>query len=151
MAKTKYRRKYAQMLIDYFTKYLDMQELQSEAEKEQKKKKLPKGYPTFTKFARSLGVTARTLRNWRDENPEFAEAMEFASEIQDDILDERGLIGIYDGRTAMKIRELKRNARDRSESNDGSKIVLEIKSDGSEAIALKKWEESVDEESDYRV
>lgn len=145
--KTKYRRKYAQMLIDYFTKYLDMRELQSEAEKGQKKKKLPEGYPTFTKFARSLGVTARTLRNWRDENPEFAEAMEFASEMQDDILDERGLIGVYDGRTAMKIRELKAS---KAGADGGAHLVISLNDDrAEEKIEIKRWTEEVHEDVEY--
>lgn len=165
--KTKYKNKYADELVEYFMRFLEMRDdpqLDDSAErhgmvtieigedgKAQKKNPPMSGYPSLIKFAIKIGVTPQTLNNWKDKHEEFKEACEFADAIQDEILNERALMGEVDGRVAMKIRELKQNARDRAEAGAGSKVVLEIKSDGVDAIKLNKWDGAINEETDYRV
>ena len=126
MAKTKYKQKYCHMLVEYFLKFIELRddpEIGDAAERhgmtqikiengEATAERTPStGYPTMTKFAIKMGVTPMTLRNWRAEFPEFDEACEFAEAIGNDVLDERALTGKCDGRVAMKIRELKQNAK----------------------------------------
>ena len=164
--KTKYKNKYADELVEYFMRFLEMRDdpqLDDSAERhgmvtieigeDGKAQKNPpmSGYPSLIKFAIKIGVTPQTLNNWKDKHEEFAEACEFADAIQDEILNERALTGEVDGRVAMKIRELKIAARRADANESGTKIVLEINGDGEKPIELKKWDGEVNEEADYKV
>src|SRR5438105_3374746 len=42
--------------------------------------------PTFEIFAGSLGITARSLRNWCKDHPEFADAYERCQDVQKSFL-----------------------------------------------------------------
>ena len=166
MAKTRYKKSYCDEVVSYFLKFIEMRDEPDrgdEAErhgmvhvtiengKATKNEKPCSGYPTLTKFAIKIGVTPRTITNWRQKYPEFDEACEFADQIQDDILSERALFGDVDGRVAMKIRELKVNAR-REESNGAErKITLVIESDGENEIPIQKWTGEVNEDTGYKV
>ena len=166
MAKTRYKKSYCDEVVAYFLKFIEMRDEPdrgNEAErhgmvhvtiengKATKNEKPCAGYPTLTKFAIKIGVTPRTITNWRQKYPEFDEACEFADQIQDDILSERALFGDVDGRVAMKIRELKANAR-REESNGAErKITLVIESDGENEIPIQKWTGEVNEDTGYKV
>ena len=164
--KGKYKEKYAEELVDYFKRFIELRDdpdVDSEASRHGMvtvdlsggratvTQRPCAGYPSLVKFAIKIGVTPQTLNNWRDKHEEFREAMEFADLIQDEVLNERALRGLVDGKVAMKIRELKMNAKDRAESGGASKIILEINGDGESPIELKKWDGVVDEETDYRV
>lgn len=166
MPASKYKNKYAVELLEYFKRFIEMRDdpdVDDAAERHGMvtvdlsgsgatvTKKPCSGYPSLVKFAIKIGVTPQTLNNWRDKHDDFREAMEFADLIQDEVLNERALTGAVDGRVAMKIRELKMNAKDRAESGGASKIILEINGDGESPIELKKWDGVVDEETDYRV
>lgn len=166
MAKTRYKKSYCDEIVAYFLKFIEMRDDPDEGDsaerhgmvhvtiengKATKNEKPCSGYPTLTKFAIKIGVTPRTITNWRQKYPEFDEACEFADQIQDDILNERALFGDVDGRVAMKIRELKYNAR-RDESNGADrKITLVIESDGEDEIPLQKWTGEVNEDTGYKV
>lgn len=73
-----YKKKYCQEMIDYFLTHV-------EANKS--------GIPEFLEFALKIGVTARTLRNWKDAHEEFREAYAFCNEIQEWYLENTGLSG----------------------------------------------------------
>lgn len=167
MAKTRYKKSYCDEVMAYFLKFIDMRDehpkedgekntqgmisITIEDGKARTNTKPCNGYPTLTKFAIKIGVTPRTITNWRQKYPEFDEACEFADQIQDDILSERALFGDVDGRVAMKIRELKANAR-REESNGAErKITLVIESDGENEIPIQKWTGEVNEDTGYKV
>ena len=168
MPSVKYRREFADELVAYFMKFIELRddpEIDDGAErhgmvtveigkngKVTKKQKPSSGYPTLTKFAIKIGVTPRTLTNWKNKYPAFAEACEFADAIQDDILNERALVGDVDGRVAMKIRELKINARrmaDGEGGREGLKIEMCNHIDQNETIELKEWEGEVVEDTEY--
>ena len=51
--------------------------------------------PLFATFAHSINVSQATLNNWAKEFPEFAEAMEFAHNKQEEILTTNCLRGFY--------------------------------------------------------
>jgi hypothetical protein len=170
--KTKYKNKYADELVEYFMRFLEMRDdpqLDDSAErhgmvtieigengKAQKKNPPMSGYPSLIKFAIKIGVTPQTLNNWKDKHEEFAEACEFADAIQDEILNERALTGEVDGRVAMKIRELKIAARRNAEADEAagfaSKFGIEIMrhiTSGS-GLEVKEWCGEVVEDESYK-
>ena len=166
MPKTKYKKEYAEKLVAYFLKFLELRDDPAnwkKAEQEERiladelgnlTKDLPpcSGYPTLNKFAIKIGVTPRTITNWREKYPAFAEACEFADAIQDDILNERALTGAVDGRVAMKIRELKQNAKKAGAESDGGGVRLTINvgaDDQDQQIEIQRWTGPVNEDTDY--
>ena len=167
MAKPKYKKKYADDLLTYFFKFIDMRDnpreetvfdnhglyLMEPGVDDVYRALPPKpatGYPTLTKFAIMKGVTPRTITNWRKKYKEFDEACEFADAVQDDILNERALTGDVDGRVAMKIRELKAAAKKEATQESGSRLVLTFAEDGSDQkIEIKKWVGEINEDTEY--
>ena len=164
MAKTRYKKSYCDEIVSYFLKFIEMRDEPDrgdEAErhgmvhvtiengKATKNEKPCSGYPTLTKFAIKIGVTPRTITNWRQKYPEFDEACEFADQIQDDILSERALFGDVDGRVAMKIRELKANAKRSEDDAHLGGFQINIKNYSNETIELKEYEEDVSEDTGY--
>jgi hypothetical protein len=104
----------------------------------------------MVRFADSIGVTPRTIRNWRKSHDDFDEACSIADEIQDEVLNEMGLFGDADGRVAMKIRELKLNNKRDDESGGGAKLVINLNDDkGAERIEIKKWVGEINEDTEY--
>jgi hypothetical protein len=51
--------------------------------------------PTFTGFAISVGVTQRTIYNWAAKYPEFQDAMDYCNAVQDDMLQQFALNGVW--------------------------------------------------------
>ena len=165
MPKSKYKRQYAEELVEYFKRFLEMRDdpegnnaaerrglLTVEMDEGDVKVLKPpcSGYPSLVKFAIKIGVTPQTLNNWRDKDEKFAEAMAFADMIQDEVLNERALAGSVDGRVAMKIRELKINAKKASEDEIGSSgLKIEIKNYSEGKIELKEYEGEVNEDTGY--
>ena len=167
LAQTRYKKIYCKEIVDYFSKFLEMRDEPVKDDATERRGMIPvvvengkasiqekpcSGYPSMVKFAKKIGVTPRTLRNWRDKYPEFDEACEFADEIQDEVLNERALFEQVDGRVAMKIRELKTNARKSGdgEGGSGSKLVINLNDDkGAERIEIKKWVGEINEDTEY--
>ena len=140
MAKTKYKNQYAADLIEYFMSFLRGKNEENQV------------YPSLVRFADKIGVTPRTLANWRDEHEAFKEAYEFADAIQDEVLNEKALTSKFDGKVAMKIRELKINSKKAAldDSGGGVKLTINIGEDESEEkIAIQKWTEPIHEDTDY--
>lgn len=166
MPKSKYKKQYAEELVEYFKRFLEMRDdpdgndaaerrglLTVEMDEgDVKVLKTPcSGYPSLVKFAIKIGVTPQTLNNWRDKDEKFAEAMAFADMIQDEVLNERALTGSVDGRVAMKIRELKAASRKEAVSEGGgTRLMINIGDDGSgDRIEVKTWTGEVNEDTEY--
>ena len=169
MAKSLYRAKYKKAVVDYFLKFIDLRDDPDKDDKTERQGMIPidmtgdrpvvsikpcSGYPTLTKFACKIGVTTRTIRNWRAEHIDFDEVCEFCEDLFDDIMDERALIGTVDGRVAMKIRELKaaaRAARDGSGESGGGKLSVNITPDyiSSDEIVINEIKGEVYEDTEY--
>lgn len=164
MAQTRYKREYCGKVVEYFSRFLEMRDSPVEDDLTERFGMVPvviengkasvqerpcSGYPSMVKFAKKLGVTPRTLRNWRDKYPEFDEACEFADEIQDEVLNERALFEQVDGRVAMKIRELKINQKKIGDEVVGGGFKIEISNYSNEQIKLKKYEGEVNEDTGY--
>lgn len=167
MAQTRYKKIYCAEIVEYFSRFLEMRDEPIANDAAERKGMVPvviengkaivqekpcSGYPSMVKFAKKIGVTARTLRNWRDKYPEFDEACEFADEIQDEVLNERALFEQVDGRVAMKIRELKANAKKTGSDGSGSgglKIEIHKHISDDDGLVLKEWEGDVVEDTEY--
>ena len=169
MAKTKYKKQFAEDLLRYFFKFIEMRDNPKDGDAAERSNLLlmepdvdgvykaipPKpasGYPTLTKFAIMKGVTIQTLINWRKKYKEFEEACAFADAIQDDILNERALFGTVDGKVAMKIRELKAAAKkdgvEEAEGVGGRRYSIDVVNHipKDKQLELKEWEGEVTED-----
>ncbi len=51
--------------------------------------------PTQAGFARSIGVSERTIARWKKKNEEFCQALEYLHTVQAEILINKGLDGSY--------------------------------------------------------
>lgn len=137
----KYKKEYAEMLIKYFTvptfttvwkrKYYTNGQV-----KEEEPIVVAGKYPTLEGFAISIGVTSRTLENWRDKYPSFREAYEMALDMQKDILVVNSLGGQYNGNFAKFIASAQFGMTEKSEQKltggDGYQVVVKVERDGNE-------------------
>lgn len=169
MPKSKYKSRYANDLVEYFKRFIEMRDdpdgndraermglVTVEMDEGEARVVSPPctGYPSLVKFAIRIGVTPQTLNNWREKHEDFREAMEFADAIQDEVLNERALTGSVDGRVAMKIRELKMSARKEAigESEGGRRFRIDVVRHVPEEqqIVLEEWKGEVTEDESYK-
>lgn len=99
MSKSKYRARYCTEIVEYFKEYAKASELEG--------KKRHRGVPQFSKFARKIGVTLRTLENWRLAFDRFDEACAECEAIQRELLVDGGLEEEYNPRFAIFLIEQK--------------------------------------------
>lgn len=100
-AKTKYKREYADKLVDFFsiepTREIEIEHFGKDgnfAYTEYKEK--ANALPTFHKFCDSIGIKSTdTLLDWVKKYPEFKEAHKTAKELQKHFLIANGLAGLY--------------------------------------------------------
>lgn len=85
--------------MEYFKGYASASEFEG--------KKRHRGVPQFSKFARRVGVTLRTLENWRLVYDRFDEACVECEAIQRELLVDGGLEEEYNPRFAIFLIEQK--------------------------------------------
>ena len=131
----KYKKEYAEMLIKYFTvptftTVWERRYYTNGQVKEEKPIIIAGKYPTFEGFATSIGVTSRTLENWRDKYPSFGEAYERAVDMQKDILVVNSLGGQYNGNFAKFIASAQFGMAEKSEQKisgiEGIDLNIEV-------------------------
>lgn len=96
--KTIYKKKYIKMVDVYIKECNDKEEefWKTRGDKSNTYEQwINVNLPTIEKFARWLGVSRRTLYNWRDTYPDFAEALEKIKDEQFIRLTDNGLAGKY--------------------------------------------------------
>ncbi len=101
-AAVKYKDEYCENLLSFFAE--QEREIVYEREyykdgtlkKETPKIVLPTKYPTFEKFATSIGVTAQTLLNWTEKHPRFLSAYAHAKDMQLAIIKGNAITKNYD-------------------------------------------------------
>lgn len=96
---------YAEQMLQWFDrpktkKVYDSYTWKSGAVSE-KERFVPNTPPHFSEFARSIGVTTRTLKKWARDHQEFRDAYQACEEILEEFLIDNGLVGAY-GAIAMK-------------------------------------------------
>ena len=94
---TKYRPEFCQQIIEFFT--LDPYTLF--LDEKGNPTGLPPKFPTFERFAYSIGIVKQTLYDWSKKHAEFMDAIKKAKELQKTFLIESSMAGIYD--TAFSI------------------------------------------------
>jgi hypothetical protein len=165
MAKPKYRKKYAEDVVTYFMKFIELRDNPKEDDSTERKGMVPveideegnvivnrkpaTGYPTLTKFAIKKGISPRTLTNWRKKYSEFDEACDFAEAVYKDILEERALTGKWDSKTAMKILELRAAAKREADEALGNHIQITFKNLTKPTLELKEQEGITSEDTGY--
>lgn len=98
-AACKYKPEYCEKLIDYFNQPATRVEYKETYYKGELNARIPivmpAEYPTFELFAAMLGVSVRTLKNWCDKYPRFADCYARAKEIQYGKLTSLAVTGLY--------------------------------------------------------
>ena len=89
----------------------------------EKERFVPNTPPHFSEFARSIGVTTRTLSKWCRENPEFRDAYQVCQEIFEEFLIDNGLVGSY-GAVAMKFVAVNRSKMKDKQVHENQNIDL---------------------------
>ena len=103
---SKYRAEYAQMMIDYFTIDAFENVITDGRDGNPRSVAVASKFPTFARFATTIGVTSKRMLEWRAAEredgaaayPEFREAYTRAKEMQEVLLVEGGLAGAFDAR-----------------------------------------------------
>ncbi len=166
MAKPKYRKKYADDVLTYFFKFIEMRDNPEAGDAAERRDLLlmepgvdgvyhaipdkpATGYPTLTKFAIMKGISPRTLTNWRKKYPDFDEACEFAEAVYKDILEERALTGKWDSKSCLKILELRASAKREADDELGSRVQITFKNLTKPALELKEQEGITSEDTGY--
>lgn len=104
---TKYRKRYCQEIIDYFSSVKPFKESEISVKGKQfekiEKKILYAGFPTFEEFAHRLGVHVDTLNQWAKDHKEFSQAYARAKSLQKVDLYTGGLSGVYNSNVVALI------------------------------------------------
>ena len=132
----KYKNDYAKQLLEYFSdpptrvEYIKHYNSLGEVTKEEPVV-VGADYPTFEGFANKIGVTSRTLENWRDKYPTFADAYERAIDLQKNMLVVNSLGGRYNGNFAKFIASNAFGMSEKSEhkvaSDEGVEVFINVK------------------------
>lgn len=128
-AASKYRERYADELVEYIEKAFDEA---LDAEKNSVKKEsyyqsgelkssepvfLPVKYPSLARFARTLGVTPKTLIHWAESHDRFSIAYAYAKELLEALTVEGAITGRYDTNFAKFVLANFHGVKDESETN----------------------------------
>ena len=84
------------------------------------------GLPELCKWAKTVGVTTQTVRNWCEEQEEFREAVEECMEIQAALLKDGGLSGVYAGKTAIFLLQTVHRMRAEVDEREGAASGLVV-------------------------
>ncbi len=118
-AACKYKPEYCEMLIDYFNQPPTRVEYKETYFKGELSSRVPiivpAEYPTFELFAAKLGVSVRTLKNWSEKYPRFADYYARAKEIQLGKLTSLAVTGLYNPVYAKFEAVNNHNKQDKSE------------------------------------
>lgn len=102
---TKYKKRYCQDLIEYFsidpTKIINVEYTNKKGETWTKEELAANSLRFLSAFGRSIGVCHDTLLEWCTVHPEFSASYVHAKAMQKEHLIECGLLGLYSGRFAV--------------------------------------------------
>lgn len=125
---TLYKEEYCQQIIDYFdiepNELIDIPHYKNGEVSWVDKKLVASKLPKFHEFAKSIGVTHKTLLNWCDKHEEFLQAYTYAKELQKYFIAENGLNNVYNAQFAQFVMKNITDWKDKQEidhkSSDGS-------------------------------
>lgn len=129
---TRYLRKYCRELVEYFYGH----ELYKEVEIPHydkngniswiDKKRIAGELPTMEGFAQKIGISYKTLWEWKKRHGEFRNAYAHAQGIQKDMLIQGGLMGIYQANFAIFVAQNLTDLRDSKNfdvTSGGNRII----------------------------
>jgi len=93
--------------------------------KEISQKLVMQRFPTFARYARSIGVNKTTLYEWADQHTEFSNSIKQCNEISESILVENGLQWTYNSQFAQFILKNNHWYKDKSEVENTIKMFSE--------------------------
>jgi hypothetical protein len=118
---TKYEPKFCINMLDFFS--IDVFSIDK-----LNRKKLNR-FPTFERFAITIGVTHRTLQNWNKEHDDFFRAYEMCKDLQKALIIEGGMTGDYNAAFAKFVAVNVTDLRERIEHEIKQRdIVLSVDS-----------------------
>lgn len=125
-----YRDEYCQMLIDFFSIGLTRTETVETKDGEEKIEK-NNLFPTLTRFASTIGVTRETLWHWATEqnsdgtlkHPDFFNTYMRARDLQESLLIEGGMAGMYEPRFASLAAKNLIGWRDRTDVEQQTTLI----------------------------
>jgi hypothetical protein len=137
-APTKYNPKFCEDIIAFFdvepsfhvTETVEGKNWQKETVKD-----VPNKFPTFEKFAFSIGVHVDTLHEWKGKYPEFSESYKKAQLLQKDFLIQNGLCGLYNAAAFCFVAKNCTDMRDKQEIDMSVSLPKEIRIKSTKDIA----------------
>lgn len=141
---TNYIPEYCDLLIEYFSNRSQIVGFKKVYYKDGTLKSeepvtMPPSYPTFQGFATTINTTVKTLLDWKEKYPEFGEAYARAKDIQESILVENGIQGLYNAGFCQFIAKNTFGYKDKVETEN--KTTMEVS--GSVENFLKSDEEGI--------
>jgi len=102
MTRVPYEEKYSVMMIEFFMEKPKQKTVTEtftwrNGEVDEKYKSIACAPPMFSEFARTIGVSERTLKAWAKKDKDFQEAYEVCQDIIQEFIVENGLSGQYPG------------------------------------------------------
>jgi hypothetical protein len=119
----KYKDRYAQDLIDFFSyppyREVEVEHASKNGDVYHTYEERPHDLPFFSAFARKIGVTMDTLIRWSKDIEKFAEAYKVAKGLQKEFLVTNSLRGLYNAKFAYFTAKNVTNWRDHKDVNIG--------------------------------
>lgn len=117
---TKYKPEYCEQMIEFFDREPTEKRFKSRVEDDEKGTKTTYeergiNLPTFTSFARKIGVCDDTVNEWAKVHPAFSEAVGICKKLQEDIWKINALNGNYNSTFAVFLGKNVFGYKDKSE------------------------------------
>lgn len=109
----------------------------------EKERRIANSPPMFSEFARSIGTTEKTLKNWAKKHEEFGEAYAVCEGIIKEFFIENGLSGMYPGQFAIFAAKNLTNMKDTKVNENRTinmKDVLDALEKGQIAPDTGEWD-----------
>lgn len=125
---SKYEKRYAKEIVTYFETTLN----------DRTSKGIIKAVPSYVAFARKIGVTARTLENWKKNKKEFADACLECDELMKSVIVGDCLLYKMHASFGKFLLSSRYGMNETVHVNSGDEGTVELTPEMRELLALKK-------------
>jgi hypothetical protein len=140
-APTKYDPKYCEQIIEFFDvepSHQITEVVEGKNWSKQTVRDVANKFPTFEKFAFSIGVNGDTVVEWEKNYPEFSAAYKKAKQLQKDFLIQNGLCGLYNAAAFCFVAKNCTDMRDKQEIENTHIFPREIRIKSTQEIAKER-------------
>ena len=127
--KTKYKKQYCQELIEYFDKpaYREHEQVfvGKDGREWSKFEYIANDLPTIIGFCCKIGISKQTFYNWTDKHKPFFDAYTHIRDIQEAILIQNGLRGLYNSNFTTFIMKNNFGYKDKQDVELGGNVNIE--------------------------